>query len=81
VKAIGITLIALAPLLWVIGGSIIVARHYMRRGLPWYSGLKLFAFPFRHFDRREWLTLGGLLVLVMALGILGGAVYEASRAI
>jgi hypothetical protein len=45
---------------WLIGGHILVAAHHRRMSKPWWSGFKLFGFPFNDFNAREWLLLLGL---------------------
>ena len=50
---------------WIVGGNILVFRHYRRLGKPWWSGLKPFAFPFKDFNSEEWLQL--LLIATMSL--------------
>lgn len=65
-------LVALGAATWLIGGNILIALHYRRVGKPVWSGFKLFAFPFRNFNLKEWVWLGviGLTALVlMALGV------------
>ena len=48
---------------WLIGGNVVVARHYRRMGKLAWSGMKPFAFPWKNFNTREWLSL---LVLAIA---------------
>lgn len=55
--------LVLAALTWLGGGNILVAYHYRRVGKPAWSGFKPFAFPFRHFNAKEWLVLAGLAAL------------------
>jgi len=47
---------------WLIGGNIVVARHYRRIGKSAWSGFKPLALPFKDFNAREWRSL-----LVLAL--------------
>src|SRR3989442_10338242 len=49
--------------------NVIVALHYQRRGMPWWAGLRPWAFPFRHFKTWEWLAL--LLLGICALTLIG----------
>lgn len=60
--------LALAAVTWLGGANILVAYHYKRVGKPAWSGFKPFAFPFRHFNAKEWLILAGLAALVLTLG-------------
>jgi len=53
----------LAAVTWLGGGNILVAYHYKRVGKSPWAGFKPFAFPFRHFNAREWLILAGLAAL------------------
>ena len=52
--------LVLAAVTWLGGGNILVAYHYRRVGKPAWSGFKPFAFPFKHFNGKEWLILVGL---------------------
>jgi hypothetical protein len=53
---------------WLIGGNIIVARHYKRLGKsPWF-GFKPFAYPFTNFNAKEWLALAVLAVMSLTFG-------------
>ena len=54
---IGFCIAAGGVLLWLIGGNVLVAYHYKRRGMPMESGFHPFAYPFKHFNGREWLVL------------------------
>lgn len=53
---------------WLIGGNIVVARHYRRMGKPAWSGFEPFAFPFKDFNAREWLSLLVLAIASLAFG-------------
>jgi hypothetical protein len=53
---------------WLIGGNIVVARHYRRMGKPAWSGFKPFAFPFKDFNAREWLSLLVLAIVSLTFG-------------
>ena len=55
--------------LWLIGGNVIVALHYHRRGMPWWSGFRPWTFPFRHLNTWEWLAL--LLLATASLALMG----------
>ncbi len=63
-----LALLALAAATWLGGGNILVAYHYKRVGKSPWSGFKPFAFPFRHFNAKEWLILAGLAVLALTFG-------------
>jgi hypothetical protein len=54
---------------WLVGGNILIAFHFRRIGKPWYSGLIPFSWPFRNFNKREWVILGVLFVLSAIFGI------------
>jgi hypothetical protein len=55
--------IALAAVTWLAGGNILCAFHYKRVGKSAWSVFKPFAFPFIHFNAKEWLILAGLAAL------------------
>ncbi len=55
---------------WLIGGNVLVAFHYRRLGKPWWSGLKPFAFPLRHFNKQEWLVLLALFITAFTFGVI-----------
>ena len=69
-SAIQVLFLVLAVIVWLGGGNLLVARHYVRRGKSPWSGFKPFAFPFAYFNASEWLTLLGLAVLSLSLGAL-----------
>lgn len=52
-----ITLAVLFAATWLIGGNLLVAKHYRRMGKSPWSGFVPFAFPFKDFNTKEWLTL------------------------
>jgi len=53
---------------WLIGGNILVARHHRRMGKSASSGFKPFAFPWKDFNAREWLSLLVPAVISLTLG-------------
>jgi hypothetical protein len=53
---------------WLIGGNVLVAQHYRRMGKSPWSGFQPFAFPFKDFNAKEWLTLFALAVLSLSFG-------------
>jgi len=57
-------------LLWLIGGNLVTARHYQRRGLSGWSGLKT---PWKvpRFSVGEWLVVGALAAAALTLMALG----------
>ena len=57
--------LALAAVTWLGGANLVVAYHYKRVGKSAWSGFKPFAFPFRHFNAKEWLILAGLAALAL----------------
>ena len=50
---------------WIVGGNVVAALHSRRLGKPWWSGFRPFAFPFRDYNRWEWLVLGCLAAAAM----------------
>jgi hypothetical protein len=60
-------LLALVAVVWLIGGNVLVASHYRRLGKSPWSGFKPLAFPFRHFNSREWLILVALAIFSLGL--------------
>jgi hypothetical protein len=64
--------LGLAMVTWLIGGNLIVARHYRSMGKSPWSGFEPFAFPFKDFNTAEWLSI--LALLILALGFLAIAV-------
>jgi hypothetical protein len=53
---------------WLIGANVVVAFHHRRLGKPWWSGFKPFAFPFKEFNAREWLSLLCLAMVALLFG-------------
>jgi hypothetical protein len=70
-KFIGFCILGAGVLLWLIGGNVLVAYHYKRRGLPMESGFQPFAYPFKHFNLREWVILSVLMVASLGLAASG----------
>jgi len=66
----GLQLVFLGPsaATWLIGGNVLVARHYRRMGKSPWAGFQPFAFPFKDFNAAEWLTLLALLALALGFG-------------
>ena len=60
--------LGLSAATWLIGGNVLVARHYRRMGKPPWSGFQPFAFPFKEFNATEWLTLLALAALALGFG-------------
>jgi hypothetical protein len=60
--------LALFAATWLIGGNIVVARHYRRMGKSAWSGFKPFASPWKDFNAREWLTLLALAIVSFTFG-------------
>ena len=60
-------LVGLGIAVWIVGGNLLVASHYRRVGKSTWSGLRPFAFPFRHFNSREWLTFVALAITSLVL--------------
>jgi hypothetical protein len=60
--------LALLAATWLIGGNIVVARHYRRVGKSSWSGFKPFAFPWKDFNAREWLSLLVLAIVSLTSG-------------
>ena len=67
VKLAGFAILAAGILLWLVGGNILAGYHYKRRGMPMESGFRPLAFPFKHFNAREWVLLATLAVGSLAL--------------
>jgi hypothetical protein len=63
-------LIILANATWLVGGNLLVAKHYRRLGKSPWAGFKPFAFPFAKFNAREWGILAILVVMTFTLFIL-----------
>jgi hypothetical protein len=61
---------------WLIGGNIVVALHYKRRGKPWWSGLKPLAFPLMDFTKGEALALASTAVIAFLFLFLALAVSQ-----
>jgi hypothetical protein len=68
-KLLGFFVMSAGVLSWLIGGNVLAARHYKRRGMPVESIAQPGAFPLRQFNRREWFELGVL--AAVSLGLLG----------
>ena len=62
-----LVLVLLGIGVWLVGGNMLVARHYRRLGKPSWSGFKPFAFPFTDFDAKEWATLFALAIVSLSL--------------
>jgi hypothetical protein len=58
----------LAAITWFVGGNVVCALSYRRRGMPLSSGFVPFAFPFHKFNIVEWLMM--LVVALAAFGLL-----------
>ena len=70
-SAVTLVLIILAAGTWLVGGNLLVSRHYRRVGKPPWSGFKPFAFPFFDFNAKAWGILLLLAVLTFALALTG----------
>ena len=64
-------LILIAAALWLIGGNLIIAVHYVRRGKPWWSGFRPWTNPWGELSRGERIAL-------LALGAAALAVFAAA---
>jgi len=62
--------LGLAAATWLLDGNVLVAFHYRRLGEPWWSGFRPFDFPFKAFNRREWVILALLAVMSLSLMVL-----------
>ena len=71
-----VILILLAAATWLIGGNILVALHYRRRGKSAASGFRPFAFPFRDFDGKEWLMMIALAAASITLAAIAMSMNE-----
>lgn len=63
-------LLLLCAMTWLVGGNLIVARHYRRRGIRRRRHLPYMSFPWRTFETTEWTMLAGVFVLTIGLLIL-----------
>lgn len=68
-------LLGLFATTWLIGGNLLVAKHYKRigrkqLGTPTYPG-----FPFKSLNKKEWAEFIALAIIAMAFGV-AGASYE-----
>ena len=64
--------LGLSAATWLIGGNIVIARHYRRMGRSGWPAFRPFAFPFKDFNTREWfalLTLGALAFVFLAIAL------------
>ena len=64
---------------WLIGGNVVIARHYQRIGQSAWSGFKFGAFPFRKFNLREWLTLIAVATVALVFGLIAVLIAEATQ--
>jgi len=64
--------LGLSAVTWLIGGIIVAARHDRRVGKSASSGFKSFAFPFKDFNTREWISL--LVLAIVSLTFLAIAI-------
>jgi hypothetical protein len=72
-RSLQLVFICLFAATWLIGGNVVVARHYRRMGKSVWSGFKPFAFPFRNFNASEWLSLLALAALSLTFAAIAGA--------
>lgn len=70
-SAATLVFLLLAAAARLIGGNVLVAKHYRRVGKSPLSGFRPFALPFAHFNAREWGILVVLLVLSLACALTG----------
>ena len=68
----GFLLMAAGGLIWVIGGNVIVALQFRRRGMRWDRGMALGMFAKVSLNFREVLWLIGVAVLAGAFVVIGG---------
>lgn len=68
---------------WLIGGNLIVARHYRRIGESPWSGFKPSQIrnasirnPWKRFNTAEWLMLAGIAVIALTFGFIGMVLGE-----
>ena len=66
-----LVLLALAMATWLIGGNLLVMKHYRRIGKSPWSAFRPFAFPFFKFNFKEWCILALLFLVAMSLGAFG----------
>jgi len=54
--------------LWLFGGNLIISRHKKRIGKPKKPGfIGLRTFPFKTFEKKEWISLIGLLIISICI--------------
>jgi hypothetical protein len=63
-------LVLLFAVTWLVGGNLIVARHYRRRGIRRRRHLPYTSFPWRTLEAREWAMFAGVFVLTIAFLLL-----------
>ncbi len=72
-------LMVLSMSTWLIGGNILVAFHFRRRGLPMWSGLIPFRFRLSDFNATEWLIFAALLVVAVGCGVEGVSISQSTK--
>ena len=64
-------LLGLAACTWIVGGNLLTIYHNRRVGIPWYHSITKPSWPFKNFNKYEWLILTMLAVSSMALAVIG----------
>jgi hypothetical protein len=63
-------LVLLFVVTWLVGGNLLVARHYRRRGIRHRRHLPYTSFPWRTFAAREWAMFAGVFILTITFLVL-----------
>ena len=63
-------LLVATAVVWIGGDNLLSHFHRRRLGKKWWQVLNPFDPPFKDFNTREWLFLGAILVVSLALGFL-----------
>lgn len=60
-------LLAMVAAIWIGGGNLLFHYHNRRVGKKWWQAMNPLDPPFKDFNSREWLVLGGLVVVSLGL--------------
>ena len=56
-----LALLASGFAIWIVGGNLLAIRHLRRVGKPWFAFFNPLSFPFKSFNRAEWVAFALLL--------------------
>lgn len=76
IKLAGFFLLAGACLLWIVGGNVVVARSFKRRGLPMETGFQPFGLLRAEVNLKEGAAILALMALCLGLAALGGLLMD-----